>query len=162
MKKIIILLSSCIVILLLGCGQKNVIQAERETLQSVKDSFVLHPKIIDVIKEFQSDIHTDGIYAVYFTDKNDGFAMLKQDTIVYVSFLRNTPLVKNINYKGLLTIDSLFVAIFDNNSSGINFYDTTKLFHIPLNRLKKIPECELNAVVALGVERDSLIRWIAP
>lgn len=33
-------------------------------------------------------------YAVYFTDTNDGFTMLKQDTIIYVAFLKISHLSK--------------------------------------------------------------------
>lgn len=76
--------------------------------------------------------------------------------------MRSPPFAKNVNYKGLLTIDSLDIAIFDRHNSEINFYDTAKLVHIPLNVLKKIPKGEVNWIAALGVERDSLIRWIAP
>ena len=78
--------------------------------------------------------HTDRIYAVYFTDTNDGFTMLKQDTLIYLSFLEETPLI-DANYKGILDIDSLSVAIFDKNSCGNNFYDSTKLSTIPLSNL---------------------------
>ena len=105
--------------------------------------------------------HTDRIYAVYFTDTNDGFTMLKQDTLIYLSFLEETPLI-DANYKGILDIDSLSVAIFDKNSCGNNFYDSTKLSTIPLSNLKKIPEHEIKPVAAWGVQADSIIRWVAP
>ena len=65
-------------------------------------------------------------------------------------------------YKGILDIDSLSVAIFDKNSCGNNFYDSTKLSTIPLSNLKKIPEHEIKPVAAWGVQADSIIRWVAP
>lgn len=161
MKKIIFLLFCC-AILFSGCKNRNGNQIDSKSSENTKHSFALHPKIMDVIKEFRSQDQTDRIYAVYFTDTNDGFSMLKQDTIVYVSFLHPHPFVKNVTYKGILIIDSLTVAIFDRNNSGVNFYDSTKLSHISLTQLKSLPEDEINSAAALGVDRDSLIRWIAP
>lgn len=53
-------------------------------------------------------------------------------------------------------------ALFDKNSCGNNFYDSTKLSTIPLSNLKKIPEHEIKPVAAWGVQADSIIRWVAP
>ena len=121
----------------------------------------MHPTIMAAIKEFGLSNYTDRIFAVYFTDTNDGFTMLKQDTLIYLSFLEEEPLI-DANYKGILDVDSLSVAIFDKNSCGNNFYDSTKLSLVPLSDLNKIPEHEIKPVVAWGVRADSIIRWVAP
>lgn len=159
MNKLIILLSFCIIIS--SCGCKRAIRSENEVQQVSNNLVVLHPKIIDAIKEFQSNAPTDRIYAVYFTDTNNGFTMLKQDTIIYLSFLEEHPLI-NVNYKGILNVDSLSVAIFDKNSCGNNFYDSTKLSPVSLSDLKKTPKHEIKPVAAWGVQADSIIRWVAP
>lgn len=99
------------------------------------------------INEFRLSAHADRIYAVYFTDTNDGFTMLKQDTLIYLSFLKETPLI-NANYKGILNVDSLSVAIFDKNSFGNNFYDSTKLSLVPLSDLQKSPNTKLNLLLS--------------
>ena len=159
MKKIVLLFT--VLVLFAGCKHRKAIRVEDETPQNSEESFVLHPTIMAAIKEFGLSNHTDRIYAVYFTDTNDGFTMLKQDTLIYLSFLEETPLI-DANYKGILDIDSLSVAIFDKNSCGNNFYDSTKLSTIPLSNLKKIPEHEIKPVAAWGVQADSVIRWVAP
>ena len=115
MKKIVLLFT--VLVLFAGCKHRKAIRVEDETPQNSEESFVLHPTIMAAIKEFGLSNHTDRIYAVYFTDTNDGFTMLKQDTLIYLSFLEETPLI-DANYKGILDIDSLSVAIFDKNSCG--------------------------------------------
>ena len=79
-------------ILSLGC--RNTTHSQNKTQQITKQSFILHPEIMNVIKELQSDVSSDRTYAVYFTDTNDGFTMLKQDTIIYVAFLKISHLPK--------------------------------------------------------------------
>lgn len=150
-----------LLILLAACKHRKVVKVEDEFQQVSEKSFVLHPTLMAAIKEFRLSTGTDRIYAVYFTDTNDGFTMLKQDPLIYLSFLEERPLIK-ANYKGVLNVDSLSVAIFDKTSCGDNFYDTTKLSPVPLNDLQKIPENEIRPVAAWGVQNDSLIRWVAP
>lgn len=159
MRKIIFLLT--MLVLFAGCKHRKAIRVEDEPSQNSEESFVLHPTIMAAIKEFGLSNHTDRIYAVYFTDTNDGFTMLKQDTLIYLSFWEEAPLI-NTNYKGILDVDSLLIAIFDKNSCGENYYDSTKLSPVPLSDLKKIPEHEIKPVAAWGVKNDSLIRWVAP
>lgn len=159
MRKIIYLF--VLLILLVACKHRKVVRVEDKSPQVSEKSFVLHPTLMAAIKEFRVSADTDRIYAVYFTDTNAGFTMLKQDTLIYLSFLEETPLI-DANYKGVLNVDSLSVAIFDKNSCGDNFYDTTKLSPVLLNDLQKIPEHEIKPVSAWGVQNDSLIRWVAP
>ena len=97
MKKIVLLFT--VLVLFAGCKHRKAIRVEDETPQNSEESFVLHPTIMAAIKEFGLSNHTDRIYAVYFTDTNDGFTMLKQDTLIYLSFLEETPLI-DANYKG--------------------------------------------------------------
>lgn len=159
MRKIIYLL--VLLILLAACKHRKFVKVEDEFQQVSEKSFILHPTLMAEIRKFRVYAHIDRIYAVYFTDTNDGFTMLKQDTLIYLSFLEETPLIK-ANYKGVLNMDSLSVAIFDKNSCGNNFYNSTKLSHVPLNDLQKIPEHEIKPVAVWGVQNDSLIRWVAP
>ena len=159
MKKIIYLFT--ILILFAACKHRKAIQVEEEPPHYSEETFVLHPTIMTAIKELGLSYRADRNYAVYFTDTNDGFTMLKQDTIIYLSYLEETPLI-NAKYKGLLKMDSLSVAIFDKNSCGNNFYDTTKLYSVPLSDLQKIPEHEIIPIAAWGVQADSMIRWVAP
>ena len=159
MKKIIFLLT--ILVLFAACKHRKAIRVEEKPLQNSEDSFALHPTIMAAIKELELSTPADRIYAVYFTDTNDGFTMLKQDTIIYLSYLEETPLI-NANYKGILNVDSLSIAIFDKNSCGNSFYDSTKLYPVPLSDLQKIPEPEIIPVAAWGVQSDSIIRWVAP
>lgn len=159
MKKIIYLLT--MLVLFAGCKHRKAIRVEDEPPQNSEESFALHPTIMDAIKELELSTPSDRIYAVYFTDTNDGFTMLKQDTLIYLSVLEESPLI-DANYKGILNVDSLSVAIFDKNSCGNNFYDSTKLSTVPLSDLKKIPEHEIKPVAAWGVQADSIIRWVAP
>lgn len=148
-------------VLFTACKHRRVIQVEEKKTQISEESLVLHPTIMAAINEFRLSAHADRIYAVYFTDTNDGFTRLKQDTLIYLSFLEETPLI-NANYKGILNVDSLSVAIFDKNSCGNNFYDSTKLSLVPLSDLQKLPEHEIKPVACWGVQADSIIRWIAP
>lgn len=159
MRKIIYLF--VLLILFAACKHRKIVQVEEESTRVGEEFFVLHPTLMAAIKEFRLSTGTDRIYAVYFTDTNDGFTMLKQDTLIYLSFLEETPLIK-ANYKGILNMDSLSVAIFDKNSCGNNFYNSTKLSHVPLNDLQKIPEHEIKPVAVWGVQNDSLIRWVSP
>lgn len=159
MRKIIYLF--VLLILFAACKHRKVVQVEDESPQVGEKSYVLHPTLMAAIKEFRVSANTDRIYAVYFTDTNDGFTMLKQDTLIYLSFLEETPLI-DANYKGVLNVDSLSVAIFDKNSCGDEFYDSTKLSPIALSALQKMPEHEIKPVAAWGVQADSLIRWVAP
>lgn len=159
MRKIIYL--SVLLILLAACKHRKIVQVEDKSPQIGEKTFLLHPTLMAAIKEFRVSADTDKIYAVYFTDTNDGFTMLKQDTLIYLSFWEETPLI-DANYKGVLNVDSLSVAIFDKNSCGNDFYDTTKLSPIALSGLQKISEHEIKPVAAWGVQNDSLIRWIAP
>lgn len=78
-------------VLFAGCKHRKAIRAEGETPQNSEESFVLHPTIMATIKEFGLSNHTNRIYAVYFTDTNDGFTMLKQDTLIYLSFWKKHP-----------------------------------------------------------------------
>lgn len=75
MKKIVLLFT--VLVLFAGCKHRKAIRVEDETPQNSEESFVLHPTIMAAIKEFGLSNHTDRIYAVYFTDTNDGFTMLK-------------------------------------------------------------------------------------
>lgn len=159
MRKIIYLF--VLLILFAACKHRKIVQVEEESTRVGEEFFVLHPTLMAAIKEFRVNAHPDRIYAVYFTDANDGFTMLKQDTLIYLSFLEEMPLIE-ANYKGILNMDSLSVAIFDKSSCGNNFYDSIKLSPVPLNDLQKIPENEIKPVAAWGVQIDSLIRWVAP
>lgn len=71
MKKIVLLFT--VLVLFAGCKHRKAIRVEDETPQNSEESFVLHPTIMAAIKEFGLSNHTDRIYAVYFTDTNDGF-----------------------------------------------------------------------------------------
>lgn len=159
MKKIIFLFT--ILFLFAACKHRKAIRVEEELPHKSKETFILHPTIMAAIKELGSSNHANRIYAVYFTDTNDGFTMLKQDTIIYLSYLEESPLI-DVKYKGILKVDSLSVAIFDKNSCGNNFYNSTKLHSVPLSDLQKIPEHEIIPVAAWGVRADSMIRWVAP
>ncbi len=119
-------------------------------------------QIIDVIKEFEASEQKNRPYAVYFTDTNEDFSVLTRDTNVYVSFLKMNPLIKNVNYKGVLSIDSLTIAIFDKNGVGAKYYDSTKLTYISLEHLHRVSEEEGRYFGVLEVMNDSLIRWEGP
>lgn len=73
-------------------GLQNMTHSRNKAQEIAKQNFVLHPEIMNVIKEFQSDGSSDRTYAVYFTDTNDGFAMLKQDTIIIYSIFEKSPI----------------------------------------------------------------------
>lgn len=153
-----------------GCNQSVI--ADEDSLQNVQQaSFILHPDICDAIKEISSNyeaaIGTIPIFEVYFTDKQDSTyfygGRMEQDTVVYLSSFREQSNPFNADeaiYRGLLSIDSLPVAIYERNRCGANLYDSTKLVYIPLHNLKKLPQYSI--IARWGVQGDSLIPDILP
>lgn len=121
----------------------------------------INNQLFSIIKEFEVLEKNSKIYAIYFTAENEGITMLKQDTVAYVTFLQDKPFIKDILYRGILTVDSLPIAIFSNGDVGAQFYNSERLIYIPLDFLIKEP-MKINYFAAFGIENDSLIRWIAP
>jgi len=64
MKKTVILLSFCIAILSLGC--RNTTHSQNKTQQITKQSFILHPEIMNVIKELQLDVSSDSLCGLFY------------------------------------------------------------------------------------------------
>lgn len=138
-----------------GCNQSVI--ADEDSLQNVQQaSFILHPDICEIIKEctsiYESHIGTIPIFEVYFTDKQDTVfwygGRTEQDTVVYLSaFSEQTDGWFNTDeaiYRGLLSIDSLPVAIYERNRCGANLYDSSKLVYVPLHNLKNFPNIQLS------------------
>lgn len=156
-----------------GCNQSVI--ADEDTLQNVQQaSFILHPDICEAIKEISSNyvayIGTMPIFEIYFTDKQDTVfwygGRKEQDTVVYLSAFREQPddwfNAGEAIYRGLLSIDSLPVAIYERNRCGANLYDSSKLVYVPLHNLKKLPKHTVIMIYRWGVQGDSLIPDILP
>ena len=92
------------------------------------------------------------------------FFIMEQDTVVYLSAFSEQPddwfNADEAIYRGLLSIDSLPVAIYERNRCGANLYDSTKLVYVPLHNLKKLPKYSI--IARWGVQGDSLILDILP
>lgn len=137
-----------------GCNQSVI--ADEDSLQNVQQaSFILHPDICEAIKEISSNyvayIGTMPIFEIYFTDKQDSTYFygdrMEQDTVVYLSSFREQSNPFNADeaiYRGLLSIDSLPVAIYERNRCGANLYDSSKLVYVPLHNLKNFPNIQLS------------------
>ncbi|GEM_PF-3170650 len=107
----------------------------------------------------------DGTYYI----NEDGlieFFIMEQDTVVYLSAFSEQPddwfNADEAIYRGLLSIDSLPVAIYERNRCGANLYDSTKLVYVPLHNLKKLPKHTVIMIDRWGVQGDSLIPDILP
>ena len=147
-------------LLLVACrhnGYNQSVIAEQDSLQNVQQaSFILHPDICEAIKEissyYESHIGSIPIFEVYFTDKQDTVfwygGRKELDTVVYLSaFSEQTDGWFNTDeaiYRGLLSIDSLPVAIYERNRCGANLYDSSKLVYVPLHNLKNFPNIQLS------------------
>lgn len=109
------------------------------------------------------------IFEIYFTDKQDTTyfygGRMEQDTVVYLSSFREQSNPFNAGeaiYRGLLSIDSLPVAIYERKRCGANLYDSSKLVYVPLHNLKKLPKHTVIMIDRWGVQGDSLIPDILP
>ena len=148
MKKIV--LCSALVLLLLSCRSNTSTKKEGAALpasEEIAEKDKLHPALAEsVLNIVQSKEHLkypeipldSSFIAITFTVDPRGNAVYFSDSTVSVTYNVFTHYSNKI-YKGMLTLDSINVVIFDRGNFGKQYYNIDSLKHVSLDKFKPYP-----------------------
>lgn len=75
-------------------------------------------------------------YTLEFTAKCHKPEIFFSDTVAFLTYYSCDKDYSGLNYKGILVVDSINVAVFDSDNIGVKFYDTTKLINTSITEFK--------------------------
>lgn len=117
------------------------VQGKEECVHSICDSILIEGirKLVDVSKnekEFKSPNLSKSCLVMEFKVDTSNKVIFFSDTVIFLThkICKRSYSIKE--YKGILTIDSIHIAIFDKTNIGSRFYNMDSLKYVPFEKFE--------------------------
>lgn len=150
--------------LLFSCKGKRRSDPAPVSEEIVKTISLIDPQIKNAIYDFAGSVKrpefnfNESCMVVQFIDDYGARDIYFSDTVAIVSYNICGPRFNMDDYKGIITVDTLNVAIFDRNNIGRSYYNSDSLKNIAFDSYKCIPSNIISEAL-FYVKNDSLKYW---